>query len=90
MTTESSSRFDVNIAGAPLQRGEDRGIDQADDRADVGLGRQLLDRDGFVGVLVLGDMTSSAKPSLASSSTRCDCSVFFRMSLICARARRPW
>ena len=28
-------------------------------------------------------MTSSAKPSLASSSTRCDCSVFFRMSLIC-------
>ena len=30
-------------------------------------------------------MTSSAKPSLASSSTRCDCSVFFRMSLICDR-----
>ncbi len=30
-------------------------------------------------------MTSSAKPSLASSSTRCDCSVFFRMSLICER-----
>ena len=30
-------------------------------------------------------ITSSAKPSLASSSTRCDCSVFLRMSLICDR-----
>ena len=78
------ARFDVNIAGAPLQRGEDRGIDQADDGADVGLAGQLLDRDGLVGVLVFA-MTSSAKSSLASSSTRCDCSVFFRMSLICER-----
>ena len=49
------ARLDVNIAGAPLQGGEDGGVDQADDGADVGFGRQLVDRDGLVGVLVLGD-----------------------------------
>ncbi len=47
------ARLDVNIAGAPLQGGKDGGVHQADDGADVGLGRQLLDRDGLVGVLVL-------------------------------------
>ena len=49
------ARLDVNIAGAPLQRGKDGGVHQADDGADVGLGRQLLDGDGLVGVLVFGD-----------------------------------
>ena len=49
------ARLDVNIAGAPLQRGEDGGVDQANDRALIGLARQLLDRDGFVGVFVFGD-----------------------------------
>ena len=29
--------LDVNVTGAPLQRGKDGGIDQADDRADVAL-----------------------------------------------------
>src|ERR1035438_8246141 len=46
------ARFDVNIAGAPLQRREDGGVHQPDDGADVGLGRQLLDGDGFVGIFV--------------------------------------
>jgi hypothetical protein len=49
------ARFDVNIARAALQRGKDRSVDQADDGADVGLGRQLLDGDGLVGVLVFRD-----------------------------------
>ncbi len=36
--------LDVNIAGAPLQRGKDRGVDQADDGADVGVGRPSASR----------------------------------------------
>ena len=47
--------LDMNIAAAPLQGGKDRGVDQPNDGADIGLGRQLLDRDGFFGVFVLGD-----------------------------------
>src|ERR1019366_6678983 len=46
------ARLDVDVAGAPLQRGKDRGIHQPDDGADVGLGRQLLDGDGLVGIFV--------------------------------------
>ncbi len=36
-------RLDVDVAGAPLDGGEDRRVDQADDRADVA--RQALDRE---------------------------------------------
>ncbi len=52
------ARLDVNVAGAALERGENRGIDEADDRAHVraGGGRQLVDGDGFVVAgLVLAD-----------------------------------
>ena len=31
------ARFDVNIAGAPLERVEDGGVHQLDDRRDVGI-----------------------------------------------------
>ena len=48
--------LDVNVTGPPLQRGEDRGIDQADDRADVALRGQPVDGDGFfAGLLVFAD-----------------------------------
>ena len=48
--------LDVNVGGAALERGEDGGVDQADDGADVlGFAGQLLDRDVFVGVFVAGE-----------------------------------
>ena len=48
--------LDVNIAGTPLQGGEDRGVHQADDGTDVAFRRQPLDRDGLVGcAFVLAD-----------------------------------
>ncbi len=40
--------FDVNIRGAALESGEDGGIDQADDGADIFFAGQLLDGDVFV------------------------------------------
>src|SRR5262249_12891755 len=49
------ARLNVDVGGTPLQRGEDRSLDQANDRADVGLAREFLNRDGFVGVLVFAD-----------------------------------
>ena len=47
--------FDVNIGGAALESGEDGGVDQADDGADVFFAGQLLDGDVFVGVFVAGE-----------------------------------
>ena len=43
-------RLDVNVARPPLERGKDRGVHQADDRAHVRARRrrQLVDRDGLV------------------------------------------
>ena len=50
------ARLDVNVAGPPLQRGKDRGIDQANDGADVALRRQLIDRNClFAGRFVFAD-----------------------------------
>ena len=50
------ARFDVNIAGPPFQRVEDRGVHQLDDRRDIAVGRgQLVDRERLVGVLLLAD-----------------------------------
>ena len=46
------ARFDVNIAGSPLQRGKNDRVHQADDRAGLFL-RDLLDRDRFVAALIL-------------------------------------
>ncbi len=37
--------LDVNVTGPPLQRGKNRGIDQADNRADVALRGQAVDGD---------------------------------------------
>jgi hypothetical protein len=44
------ARLDVDIAGPPLQRRENRGVDQADDRAHVRARgrRQLVDGNGLV------------------------------------------
>ena len=47
--------FDVNIGGAALESGEDGGIDQADDGADVFFAGQLLNGDVFIGVFVAGE-----------------------------------
>ncbi len=77
------ARFDVNVAGAALERVEDGGIDQLDDRRDVAVGGgELVDGERFVGI-ASSPTTSSAKPSVTSSSTRCDCSVFLSSSAIC-------
>ena len=47
--------FYVDVGGAPLQRGEDGGIDQPDDGADVFFRGELLDRDVLVGVVFRGE-----------------------------------
>jgi hypothetical protein len=47
--------LDVNVGGAALERGEDGGVDQADDGADVFFAGQLFDGDVFVGVVVAGE-----------------------------------
>src|SRR5262249_48265226 len=47
--------LDVDVAGAPLQRGEDGSVDQADDGAAVALGGEPLDGDGLVSSLVFAD-----------------------------------
>lgn len=48
------ARLDVNVQGAPLERVEDGGIHQLDDRRNFGiLRRQLLNRERLVGVLVV-------------------------------------
>ena len=41
--------LDVNVTGPALQRGKDRGIDQANDRADVALRGQPVDGDAVFG-----------------------------------------
>ena len=47
----------MNVGSAPLQRSEDRGIDQADNRAGISGRGQLVDRQGFfrAGIFVLAD-----------------------------------
>ena len=48
--------FDVNIAGAPLQRVEDGGVHQLDHRRDIGIARrQAVDRQRLVGILFVPD-----------------------------------
>ena len=47
--------LDVNVGGAALESGEDGGVDQADDGADVFFAGQLLNGDVFVGVFVAGE-----------------------------------
>ena len=44
-------RFDVDVAGAPLHCGVERGVHEANDRA--GIRRQFLDRKLFVSAFVL-------------------------------------
>ncbi len=75
-------RLDVDVAGAALERIENGGIDQPDDGAFVfrwSAARWKSSRRPTSSSL----MRSSVNPSVASSSTRCDDSLFFRMSLIC-------
>ena len=45
----------MNVGGAAFERGEDGGVDQADDGADVFFAGQLFDRDVFVGVFFAGE-----------------------------------
>ena len=47
--------LDVDVGSAALECGEDGGIDQPDDGADVFFAGELLDRDVFVGVVVSGE-----------------------------------
>src|SRR5690348_4334426 len=47
--------FDVNVAGPPLQRGEDGGVHQANDGTDVAFGGQPLDGDSLVAALIFAD-----------------------------------
>ena len=44
----------MNVGGAPFESGEDGGVDQPDDGADVFFAGELLDGDVFVGVVVAG------------------------------------
>src|SRR5262249_46297878 len=51
------ARFDVNVAGAALESGEDDGFDEADDRGDGGVAGEAVGGDGFVVlVVVLGNL----------------------------------
>src|SRR3984885_12804227 len=43
--------FEVNVRSAPFQSGEDGGIDQPDDGADVLFRGELLDGDVFIGIV---------------------------------------
>ncbi len=47
--------LDVNVGGAAFERGEDGGVDQPDDGADVFFAGELLDGDVFVGVVFAGE-----------------------------------
>src|SRR5260370_19675279 len=47
--------LDMNIAGPPLQRSEDGGIHEPDDRAHVTLGGQLVNRNALVAAFLLVD-----------------------------------
>ena len=48
--------FNMNVGGAALQGGEDRGVHKANNGADVfGVAGELLDGDVFVGVFVAGE-----------------------------------
>src|SRR6185437_3807441 len=44
--------FNVNVGGAALQGGKNRGVHQADDGADVALRGQLVNGNAFVGIAV--------------------------------------
>src|SRR6185312_10801792 len=44
--------FNVNIGGAPLQGGKNRGVHQADDGADIALRSQLIDGDTFIRIAI--------------------------------------
>ena len=49
------ARFDVDVAGAALERRENHGIHQADDGAHAGFARELLHRNIFVAVFLVAD-----------------------------------
>ena len=54
-TTRIVVGLDVDVGGAAFERGEDGGVDQPDDGADVFFAGQLLDGDVFVLVVVAGE-----------------------------------
>jgi len=75
----------VDVTGSPLQGSKDRCIHQPDNRTDVALRGQPVPIEMLSSPPASSsETTASVKPSLASSRTRLDCSVFLRISLICA------
>ena len=72
-------RLDVDVARAPLDRAVERRVHEPDDRARVG--GQLLDRQRLVAPSSSRRIWSW-KLSVASSSTRCELSLFFRIDWI--------
>ena len=49
------ARFDVDVARAPLESGEDYGIDEAHDRAHSGFASELFHGNIFVGIFLVAD-----------------------------------
>ncbi len=49
------ARFDVDVAGAALEGGEDDGVHEAHDGAHAGIARELLHRNVFVAVVFVAD-----------------------------------
>src|SRR4029077_19850650 len=55
------ARLDVNVTGAALERGEDDGVNEANDRAHAGIARELVHGDVFVAVFfVANDLKGEA------------------------------
>ena len=66
--------LDVNIARPSLQRGEDGGVDEADDRTDVLFRRKTFDRDGLVpGLVLTHDVEGETLGSLIEYTLRLFC-----------------
>ncbi len=49
------ARFDVNVTGAALERGENHGVHQPNDGAHAGIAREFVHGDIFVAVFVVAD-----------------------------------
>ena len=63
--------FDVDVGGAALESGEDGGVNEANDGADVFFAGELLDGDVFVGVVVAGeDVEGEAFAGLVENALR--------------------
>src|SRR5262249_22035079 len=65
------ARFDVNIARAPLEGGKDDGFYKANNRADGGIARQTVARNGLFGLfLFLRDLQRESFGGLFENALR--------------------